>query len=212
MALEHEYTLLGGWSRSNVGRWIGVAAGAAASATVFLTLGAVNLARTLGWSPALPPLILWPLGAGMWYVAIYWVFDRYAWKFKPLAAVLRVPDLSDTWDCEGRSLDAQKNVLYAWSGTVTIWQSWDKLKVRLATAQSGSQSISAALLFDPTEGYRLMYHYRNDPRVDQGELTTHRGFSEIVFASNCETAEGEYFNGHGRYTFGTMKLTRRKRR
>lgn len=212
MALEHEYTLLGGWSRSNVGRWIGVAAGAAASVTVFLTLGAVNLARALGWAPALPPLVLWPLGAGVWYVAIYWVFDRYAWKFKPLAAVLQVPDLSGTWDCEGRSLDAQKNVVYEWSGTVTIWQSWDKLKVRLKTTQSGSQSIAAALLFDPTEGYRLMYHYRNDPRVDQGELAAHRGFSEIVFAANCKTAEGEYFNGHGRYTFGTMKLTRRKKK
>jgi hypothetical protein len=34
------------------------------------------------------------------------------------------------------------------------------------------------------------------------------GFSELVFSKDLVSAEGEYFNGHGRYTFGTMHLTR----
>ena len=41
-----------------------------------------------------------------------------------------------------------------------------------------------------------------------GELKSHRGFAEIVFNKSLDAGEGEYFNGHGRYTFGTMKLKR----
>lgn len=209
MSFEHEYAILGGWNRAYVGRWIGSAAGVAASATVFLTLGAVNLAKALGWAEIVPPLIMWPLGAGAWYIVMYGIFNQYVWKIKPLAAVLNVPDLSGTWECVGKSLNLDKSIAHEWSGTVTVWQTWDKLKIRLKTPQSGSESISAALLHDPTEGYRLMYHYKNDPRLDQPELKSHRGFAELVFSLDGKSADGEYFNGQGRYTFGTMALNRR---
>jgi hypothetical protein len=210
MATEHEYALLGGLNRSAVGRWLGLVAAGAASATVFITLAAIDLSQRFGWSPSVPPLVLWPLGAGFWYLVIYWLFDRHAWRLKPISALLQLPNLNGEWEVSGRSLNSDSQVVFEWSGIITIWQSWDKLKIRLKTSQSGSESIAAALLHDPTEGFRLLYHYRNLPRADQGELQSHRGFAEICFQHDCMAGEGEYFNGLGRATFGAMTLKRRQ--
>ncbi len=205
---EHEYALIGGWNRAQIGRWLALVAGLAASGTVFLLLVGVDLAGRLGLEPQLPTVIVWPIGAGAWYALIYWVFDRFAWKVPALSRLLHVPDLAGTWECTGRSHDPAMAAPFEWSGTVTIWQTWDKLRIRLKTATSGSHSVTAALLYDPTEGYRLMYHYRNDPRVDQPEIKPHRGFAEIVFDEGLGAAQGEYFNGQGRFTFGTLELKR----
>jgi len=62
---------------------------------------------------------------------------------------------------------------------------------------------------DQADGFRLLYNYKNDPNIDEPDLAAHRGSAELVFSADLLTAKGEYFNGHGRYTFGTMKLTRR---
>jgi len=58
------------------------------------------------------------------------------------------------------------------------------------------------------EFWRILYNYRNDPRIGETELKNHSGFAELIFSKDRTSAEGEYFNGHGRSTFGTMKLER----
>jgi hypothetical protein len=122
--------------------------------------------------------------------------------------LLKVPDLSGKWRCIGRTLNADGSTKHDWEGTVTILQSWDKLRVHLKTSHSGSNSITAALLYDEADGYVLLYHYKNDPHIGEPELRSHRGFAELLFAKDRQSAQGEYFNGHGRFTFGTMRLTR----
>jgi SMODS-associating 2TM, beta-strand rich effector domain len=140
---------------------------------------------------------------------LYWVFDRFAWRWPFLNAVIKVPDVAGEWICDGQAINQDGSPGRTWQATVTILQSWDKIRVRLKTAQSGSDSIAAALICDDADGYRLLYNYRNNPKIGEVELKSHLGFSELVFARNLNTAEGEYFNGHGRYTFGTMKLKRK---
>ena len=147
-------------------------------------------------------------GAGTVFAVLYWLFDRFVWRWSKIASVLKEPDLSGDRSCEGRSLRSDGAVDVAWNGTVTIVQTWDKLRVRLKTDQSGSNSITAAVLYDSADGYRLLYNYRNEPRIEEPNLQGHVGFADLVFGRDLKTAEGPYFNGHGRFTFGTMKLTR----
>jgi hypothetical protein len=64
------------------------------------------------------------------------------------------------------------------------------------------------VVYDSADGYRLLYNYRNEPRIEEPDLKGHVGFADLVFDKNLRTAEGPYFNGHGRFTFGTIKLTR----
>lgn len=206
MKLEHEYALLGGMNRSNIGRWLGTLAALISGAIVFVVLSAVNLAAALGWPINLPPTILSLVGAGAVYGALYWLFDRRIWKVSLLAKLLKVPDLSGKWECTGYPVNSPSAV--PWKGSATIIQSWDRLRVHIETPNSVSDSLSAALLYDEAVGFRLMYHYCNTPRVTAQALAPHHGFAELIFAPGEQSAAGDYFNGRGRNTFGTMALTK----
>ncbi len=207
---EHEYALINGINRSKVGRYIAALAGILAAVLVSLFLLFVNLADFLGWNVNLPPTLLSLLVTGTIYLLLYRLFDQRAWRWKWLSGVIGVPCLAGEWACRGKTLNADsKEIEHEWAANVTIVQTWDKVRVRLKTAQSGSNSINAAVIHDSVDGYKLIYNYRNDPHPDEIELRTHYGFAELTFDPGLRAAEGTYFNGHGRYTFGRMTLTRK---
>lgn len=206
--LEHEYVTMGGVSRAKVGRYLSSMAAVVSAGVVFVLLKAVDIAQQFGLPANLPPSVLSLVGAGAVFSALYWFLDRYAWRWSYIGNLLKVPNISGEWDCKGQTINPDRTPSYAWEAKVTIVQSWDRLRVRLKTAQSGSNSNSAALICDEAEGYHLLYSYKNDPRIGEAELNSHLGFAEILFAKDLQSGEGEYFNGHGRYTFGTMKLRR----
>ena len=142
-------------------------------------------------------------------MALYRLFDRYFWRFANVRAFLKLPDLQGSWKCQAKTLNADKSTAHEWGGEVKITQSWDRLKIRLETKHSVSTSIAAAISYDESDGFLVIYHYRNEPKAEAPvEMRAHRGFGELKFASDCQTAAGEYFNGLGRFTFGTMSLER----
>lgn len=120
MGPDHEYTILSGINRAGVGRWIGSIAALLSSLIVFGFLAVVDLAKTLGVAPQMPSLILWPIGAGAVYLALYWYFDRHFWKVAAVSKFLKLPDLSGRWACAGQGLDADKKPTFRWDGEVTI--------------------------------------------------------------------------------------------
>lgn len=205
---EHEYALIGGVNRAKIGRYLSILAATVSAAIVFMLLAAIDLAHRLGIPANLPPAVLSLVGAGAVFIILYWLFDQYVWRWSYLTRLLKVPDLSGDWSCKGQTLNPNGTPSFVWDATITIIQSWDKIRVRLKTKQSGSNSIAAALIWDSADGYRLLYNYRNDPKIGEVELKSHLGFAALTFAKDCESAEGEYFNGHGRFTFGTMHLVR----
>lgn len=207
MKLDHEYALLEGYNRASVGRWLQVGAATLSAVIVFVLLSVVDLAKRYGLNVNLPPVVLSLVGAGSVYGALYWLFSRHLWKVASVARLLKVPNLAGKWSCEGVTLEKAPNI--TWLGTVTIIQSWDKLRIHLQTEQSASDSIAAALLHDEAVGYRLLYHYENRPRIGETALSAHHGFAELTFAHDENSATGEYFNGRGRNTWGTLKLTRK---
>jgi hypothetical protein len=203
----HEYALVGGFNRALIGRYLGTLAAIVSGVIVFLLLASVDLAHRLGMSASLPPTVL-SLASGMTvYAVLYWIFSRHAWRWRFLSRALGVPNLAGEWRCIGKTLNDDGTARFNWHGTVTITQNWDKIRVRLKTAQSGSHSIAAALLCD-AENHTLLYNYKNDPRIGETHLHSHRGFAELTFAKDGQTAEGEYVNGYGRKTFGSMQLER----
>jgi len=207
--LEHEYSVLGGLNRAVIGRYLSMVSAIAASGIGVFVLWTVDLAKRLGVADHVPGLVLWPVTASLIYAGLYWLFDKHVWKLGVIADLLKVPNLAGKWHCDGQTINPDKTLGYKWEGEVTIVQSWDKLRVRLKTAQSASNSIAAALVYDQADGFRLLYNYKNEPRIGEAELVAHRGAAEFTFAPDLNTAEGEYFNGHGRFTFGNMKLTRK---
>lgn len=206
---EHEYSVMGGLNRAKVGRYLSMAASAISGALVFTLLTAVDLAKQLGMHVNAPPTLLSLVGAGAVFGLLYWVLNKWAWKWPGLCLALKVPDISGTWDCIGRTLEADGSIKYEWQATVTIVQSWDKLRIRLTTQQSGSSSIFAAIANDSVDGIVLLYHYRNDPKTGAAGLVSHTGCSVMTITPELNAATGDYFNGRGRMTFGTMHWTRK---
>lgn len=208
MRQDHEYSILG-HNRAVIGRHLGTVAAAIASASVLLFGFVVELVGALG-VPSIPPIILWPVTAGVIFSLVHWAFNRFVWRWTRVVAWLKIPDLNGEWHCAGLTLNESKEVQHEWQGTVTICQSWEKLWLNLKTSQSSSHSEAAALIREPNGGFRLMYRYRNDPKIDERELHAHVGFAELLFDPSLKSADGDYFNNKGRYTFGTIKLTRKE--
>lgn len=206
MNRNHEYAVLGGYNRTKLGRHLSHVASIASGVAVFIVLSLADVAKRIGVNVNVPPVVMSLLGAGAIYAALYWLFDRYVWRMPYVARLLKLPDLSGTWNCKGVSEDRQAP--NGWNGTITIVQSWDKIRVHLATSTSSSDSVAAALLDDSPLGSKLLYHYLNEPRPGEPELASHHGFAELSFSADGRSALGGYFNGRGRNTYGTMALTK----
>ncbi|MDP4836688.1 MAG: hypothetical protein NWS01_06005 [Burkholderiales bacterium] len=207
---DHEYAVLGGVNRATIGRYLTILSSSISASLVFLVLQADSLAKGMGLNVNLPPTILSLVGAGTVYAVLFWILKHHAWKWRPVAALLKVPNLSGKWICKGESLDRDGKVVYQWEAEITIVQCWDKIRVRLKTGQSGSNSLTAALAHDIVDGWKLLYQYKNDPSIDQPQLHSHTGTCCVTFSEDLQSSTAEYFNGVGRATFGKMAWTRTK--
>jgi len=204
---SHEYIVISGFNRSKVGKIIGSAASVISGILVFVILTILEHYSYFESKSVLTPTVCSLISAGSIYLGLYSYFDSKMWKWKLISKHINVPDLSGEWECTARGRDLKGNVT-DWEAKIEIYQSWDKVHIHLQTKSSSSDSIAASIIFDGESGYRLVYNYQNRPRIDEEELTPHMGFAELTFHKNLTTAEGEYFNGRGRNTFGTMKLRR----
>lgn len=204
----HEYIVICGFNRSKVGKIISGISSALSAIITYIVLVVFHHYFSIGNDSSLPPSIFSLISAGAIYVALYYLFDSRLWKCSLISKFLKVPDLSGEWVCEGEGRNLAGNVTQ-WNAEIKIFQSWDKVHIRLETSQSGSDSIAASIVYDEGIGYRLIYNYRNDPRINELDLNSHMGFAEFTFSQDLKSAEGEYFNGRGRNTFGTMKIVRK---
>lgn len=95
--------------------------------------------------------------------ALFFVFDRYAWRLPGFSRIVGIPDLAGKWDVSGKTegADGQPG---DWTGEARIEQTWSKIAISLETASSRSRSAMASLERDPGHGYRVIYGYANDPK------------------------------------------------
>lgn len=206
----HEYSVIG-HSRASIGRYLGVAAGLLASITAVLVTLGLDLVQKFGVSNEAAKVLLFPVNATTFYLIGHLAFEKWVWRRKFVQTLLGVPDLNGEWDCQGETRDQDGNTTHCWHATVTINQTWEKIRVYLNTGQSSSRSKSASLLKEPGRGYVLMYSYQNEPKIGEPELRSHVGYCELLLNEELTTAEGDYFNNKGRITFGRMKLVRKEK-
>jgi hypothetical protein len=202
---DHEYSIVG-HSRTSIGRYLGTVAAVIVSVVTAASVGISNLADAAGLPLWTQTALVVPLSAGVTYWVVHFIFNRYGWK--ALTWLSQLPDVSGRWDCEGETFDETGNVKFQWKATITISQNWEKIRVNLKSDNSGSNSLTAALVPEPDGAWTLFYSYLNEPKIGEADLQRHTGYAEIQFAAGLKKAEGSYFNGRGRGTFGRMMLTR----
>lgn len=176
-------------------------------ATPFLNQGFSNLQDMLGaWTMPLSGV-----SAFMVFATVFWVFNQYLWKCKIFRKLLMMPDLNGKWECTGATIikvGAETN--HPWKAEIDVTQSWSKIVIRLKTKESLSCSTSASITRLEGQGFKILYHYQNDPTQISETLNKHDGAAEIIFNPGCTEGEGHYFTDQHRNTVGSLKLRKLK--
>ncbi len=202
----HEYCVQNAFNRSHAGRYIYAIAMAISWVAIYILL------KLNGELSPLVNFLISSLTTGIFFLACYFLFDKWIWKCGLLFHFLKYPDISGEWECVGKTsykeLDNElvKSNDSEWLGKVTIVQTWDKLRIKMETEHSTSESISAAIIYDEIDSYKVLYSYKNEPNdLDHKELRTHLGFVELQLNKNSKSASAKYYNVSGRRTFGSME-------
>lgn len=202
---QHEYSVVE-HSRTRIGMTIAFLATAVGGAiTTGLAMLLVYL-TDLGFS--FPIVVLFPLTSTAIFGGLFFLFDKFVWNKNRLRRLIGVPDISGDWELSGQSFDTDNQPKYAWEGKVQITQSYERITVYLRTSQSSSESISAAIINKGRAGWLLIYSYSNQPKPGESDMSAHFGHCEILFSEDLRSAEGKYFNGGGRFSHGTLALSK----
>jgi hypothetical protein len=206
--VSHEYSIAD-HNRAVVGRWLFWGALVLAGTAAWAIIELADIGRLMGFDEAWADKLLPLVTAGTLFPAGHYAANHWAWKARWVRQLFGIPNLNGMWDCRGVTLNQDGSTQYEWGAAIEISQTWEKIFVRLKTAQSDSSSITAALIKLPSGSFKLIYTYRNAPRLGEPELHQHAGCCELEFNAAKDRAEGEYFNNRGRTTFGRMTLTRK---
>jgi len=158
------------------------------------------------WTPSADTMTLYGL--------IYWLFDRWIWRWHALHYIgfVRVPDLNGEWHGEARPTETDGVSRGLVSNTklkVAIEQTWQSLCITAETHQSRSRSSSASIRTE--NGGVLEYQYINEPfATAPATMEIHRGTASFVLSSDKLLLRGDYYSGRGRQNVGAIDLRRQK--
>lgn len=200
---NHEYSV-GGHSRSKIGMILAFISGSVAAGLTTLVGFAASYLQSR--QVDLPDVIIWPVTGTVVFGILFLIFNKFIWRIQALRSVIGIPDISGSWSLRGQSYNSDNQPRYSWEGSIEITQCYEKITVSLNTSQSQSQSISAAIVNEGRNGWRLIYSYRNQPRPGESDMSAHIGHCELLFNDDLSAADGQYFNGGGRFTQGNMQI------
>lgn len=174
-----------------------------AVAAVVLGAGVDALLRsrsvTLPWIVGAPSLL-------SLYGLLFWVFDRWAWRWRFRGLRLSaIPDLHGRWHGQIKSSHQGTSV----QAVLEVEQTWSRIAITLTTEQSRSKSTMATLNTKDSFEQGLKYEYMNEPKVLGIEtLHIHRGTAHLRFSNDGRVLEGDYYTGRPRHNYGELWFER----
>lgn len=141
---------------------------------------------------------------------IYWVFDVYLWKWGIFTKLHKIPNLNGTWNGIFESSKKDKGGLnYTGQCKMFIEQNWSKIKITCHFNQSISDSKTATIKVNGSEGIELSFDYYNNAQKTNGTtMKSHNGFNKLRYINDEDTLVGEYFNDKNRTTTGYLEVVR----
>ncbi len=140
---------------------------------------------------------------------LVWLFDKWLWHWKPLAWLVRRPDLRGTWSGEIVSEwvnPETKAPLPPIAAFVCITQTASALYLRQFTAESESSTVAASLLKEQDYSESVVVVYRNDPQGDvRHRSPIHFGGMRLRVTGE-DTLAGDYWTD--RKTCGRLTIKR----
>lgn len=199
--MMHSYSV--DFKRSKIALAIGVIAVFAGSAAELAITKATGVG-TFG----LPILTL----AG----GLYWLVDRWLWKYPPLTWVHPIPNLEGEWKGEIESShgspDGDELTPIEPDGSrLKITQRWSKMEINYRNSDSSSSRSVSARIESDTSWPKLTYVYENEPKGDGIETSQkpHGGTAVLDFYEDEGHLRGKYYNDRsGGQSHGEMRFER----
>jgi len=185
--------------------------------TVLVVFAASTWALILaGHSWVIPASFFTPLSIVVGALSVVLlVFDRVAWRWPGVRAVVRRPDLRGTWQGTLKS-DWKKD-----DGTpvepiavfMVIHQTFSEIHPRLLTPESHDMTITATVEREPDGRFAVARLYRNEPKLEvRHRSPIHRGGLHLLVAGdNGDRLQGEYWTDRGTRGSLDLRLVSRRR-
>lgn len=142
--------------------------------------------------------------------AIWILFDRFLWKWRPIISLHGVPNLSGIWKGTGQSDFTENGKSTSFEMSIRITQTFSKIECRSEFENSSSTSgIVGIHGFNPTDSSCLLeFSYKNDAGtkavINRSWDCEHSGFNWI----DCHDGKmtGHYFTNRDNPTSGTFEI------
>lgn len=146
---------------------------------------------------------------------LFLLFDRFLWKWSLFykTGVIKIPNFAGTWNGQ---IISSKQPQQKIPITVTIYQTYSNIRIRLETQYATSISLMAAFeMVDP--GYfNLSYEYLSVYRSPQGDISRHYGVTRLDLKIDDDAVDreqrGYYYTEKQRDAFGEIILEKRVNR
>lgn len=147
------------------------------------------------------------------YAFLFYVFDRYLWKypiFKSLGIVV-ADDLNGKW--QGIVKSSYDNFKKDVKAELVIEQTATRIKICGTFDQSKSVSVHENFSRSEIDNkVALFYFFRNEPKYDAVEtMVIHEGSAKLIHDESNDTLTGYYYSGRDRNNHGTIELKRVKK-
>lgn len=146
------------------------------------------------------------LSPAAFFSLFYKFIDNYLWKCKVFRFLfaIKAPNLNGVWEGEYESSYPSPNNTLKGHVTMTIEQTWTKIRICSKNEKSNSCSQVAGIFVNDRNGIVIKYEYENDSRNFVETMSPHTGFTKLKYNPDTNTLEGEYYTDRHRKTYGNL--------
>lgn len=146
------------------------------------------------------------------YSILFWIFDKYLWKFQIFkkTGIIIADDLNGLW--QGKVNSSYDNFKKDIKAELIIKQTATNVKIYGTFDQSKSVSVHENFAKSEIDNsVALFYFFRNEPKYDAAKtMAIHEGSVKLIHDKDADMLTGYYYSGRDRNNHGTIKVKRIK--
>ncbi|BAY94371.1 MULTISPECIES: Cap15 family cyclic dinucleotide receptor domain-containing protein [unclassified Tolypothrix] len=147
---------------------------------------------------------------------LFLLFDHFLWKWSLFykTGIIKIPNLSGKWN---GYIISSKQPQQKIPATITIYQTYSNIRIRLETPHAKSISLMAAFEMVDPACFHLNYEYLSEYRSPQGVISRHYGVTRLDIKIDDDKVDkeqrGYYYTEKERDAYGEIyfeKMVKRK--
>lgn len=144
------------------------------------------------------------------FMVLQLIYNKFFWKSKLMKQIHHIPNLNGCWTGEFISSKMDKEGMpYTGSCKMIIEQTWTKIKITCYFNKSTSDSQTATINVNGSNGVELKFEYYNkaEKTIDEN-IKAHTGMNTLRFIKEEDLLTGDYYSDKNRGNHGTLEVSR----